>query len=168
MGVNTAELSLRFNANVTGSNDQGNPVWSPELKKVLQMVGGTLANQFDILFTDTRTVASATNDDLDLAGPLSTPFGQAIAMAEVVGVIIVADAANTTVLTVGNGTNGWFGMFGALAHTAKINPGGVFMSVAPDASGLGAVTAATADILRVTNAAGAAANYTVVILGRSA
>lgn len=168
MALNTAELLVKFTANVSGSNDLGNPVFAPELKSLLQFTNGTTANKADLIFTDTRSVNSASNDDIDLAGVLADAFGATITAAEIVGLMIKSAAANTTVLTVGAGSNPWITMFAATGDGIKVMPGGVFVNFAPDASGLGAVTAGTGDILRVANASGATASYDIVILARSA
>lgn len=168
MGLNSAELLVKFSANVSGSNDLGNPIFAPELKALMQFSGGTVADTADIVFTDTRTVGSASNDDIDLAGVLTNAFGATITAVEIVGIIVKPARANTTVLTIGGGTNPWITMFLATGDGIKVFPGGVFVNFAPDASGLGTVTAGTGDILRIANAAGAAATYDIVILARSA
>lgn len=166
--INSAELLVKFTANQSGSNDLGNPVFAPELKALLQFTDGTTANKFDIVFTDNRTVASASNDDIDLAGVLTTAFGSTITAAEIVGIIIKSAAANTTTLSVGGGTNPWITMWLATGDGIKVGPGGIFLNVAPDASGLGAVTAGTGDILRIANGSGASASYDIAILARTA
>lgn len=168
MALNSAELMVRFTANQTGANDLGNPVFSPELKSLLQFGSGVTAGNADILFTDERSVASATNDDIDLAGVLTDAFGATITMAEVVALIVVADRTNTTVLTIGAGSNPWATMWAASGDGIKVMPGGVFLNVAPDAAGLGTVTPSTGDILRIANASGAVAKYKIVVLARSA
>lgn len=168
MALNSAELQVIFKANQTGSNDLGNPSFDPSLKKVLQFLVGTGANQADMIWTDERTVTTGATDDIDLAGVLSNAFGATLTFAEIVGIILVSDAANTTTLTIGAGTNPWITMFLATGDGIKVGPGGVFVNFAPDASGLGAVTAGTGDILRITNSAGASATYKIVVLGRSA
>ena len=168
MALNSAELQVIFKANQTGSNDLGNPSFHPSLKKVLQFLVGTGANQADMIWTDERTVTTGATDDIDLAGVLSNAFGATLTFAEIVGIILVSDAANTTTLTIGAGTNPWITMFLATGDGIKVGHGGVFVNFAPDASGLGAVTAGTGDILRITNSAGASATYKIVVLGRSA
>lgn len=168
MALDSAQLQVLFNASQSGSNGLGNPQFSPTLNKLLQFATGTGAYQADLLYAATRTVASATNDDLDLAGSLTNVFGATITNVEMVGVLIASDAANTTTLTVGAGSNPWFAMFGATGNSIKVFPGGIFLNFATDASGLGAVTAGTGDILRVANGSGASATYSVVLLGRSA
>lgn len=168
MALNTAELLVKFNASQSGSNDLGNPLFVPELRKLLQFVVGTGANQADIVFTDTRTIAISTNDDIDLSGVLTNAFGAVIAAAEIVGIIIVNKSTVQT-LTVGvAGTNPWVTMWAASGDGIKVFPGGVFCNFAPDASGLGAVVGGASDVLRIANGAGATCDYDIAILARTA
>lgn len=166
--INAAELLVKFTANQSGSNDLGNPIFAPSLTALLQFTDGVTANKADIIFTDNRTVASASNDDLDLAGVLTNAFGAAITAVEIVGIMIKSAAANTTTLSVGGGTNPWITMWIATGDGIKVFPGGVFANFAPDANGLGTVTAGTGDILRIANGSGASASYDIVILARTA
>lgn len=168
MAVNSIEFNISFKGNISGANDQGAPIWAPSISKISQMTGGTLANQADVVWTDTRTVASAANDDLDLAGVLLTPFGATVTLAKVVAIMIKASPANTTTLTLGGGTNSWAGMWLAVGDGANILPDGLFLNMAPGLAGLGSVVAGTGDILRIANGSGAAATYDIAIVGRSA
>lgn len=171
MGLNSAELAVRFSAVQTGSNDFGGPDFRPELEAILQFTSGVAANQADILYVDERAFTSSTADDIDLAGVLSNAFGQTITAVEIVGIVIInatkAGVRNTVTLSVGAGSAPWFGMFGATGDVIKVPPGGVFCLFAPDASGLGTVTATTADLLTVTPGA-AAGSYQIAILARTA
>ena len=72
-------------------------------------------------------------------------------------------------LTIGAGTNPWRGVLGGTSPTiGPIKPGGFVMIGCGGADGIGAVTANTADILRVANSSGASATYQIVILARTA
>lgn len=168
----SATLRVRLDATKTGPNEFTD-TFSPTLKKVQALANGTGANQADLLFVDERTVGDGANDDLDLAGVLSDAHGQTITFAEIVGLIVVNEAidgtANTTDLTIGGGSNPFVGFLGGTTPTiGPIKPGGCFALFAGDAAGIGAVTASTADILRISNSAGASATYQIAILGRSA
>ena len=171
----TSELSVRLKARQTGTSDFGGPDFTPVVEAILQLTNGTAANQADVLWADERTVASATNDDLDLAGVLSSAFGTTIAAAELVAILVInkpkaaTAAANTTNLTIGVGTNPVVGYLGGTTPTVgPLRPGGVFLLASPDVAGIAAVTAATGDILRVANSSGAAATYQIAVLARSA
>lgn len=167
----TSEISIRLKARQSGSNDFGGPDFTPLLEKIFQFTDGTTANKADILYVDERAFSASTADPIDLFGVLTNAFGSVINAAEIVAVIIVngtiAGVANTVTLSVGAGSAPWFGMFGATGDVLKVPPGGAICVVAPDASGYGAVTATTADILTVTPGA-AAGTYQIAILARSA
>lgn len=172
MTVSSARLIARFQATQVGPNDFGQQ-FSPTMERILDFTAGVAANQSDLLFVDERTVASATNDDLDLAGVLLSAFGSAITFAELTGLILInaprLTGVNTTNLTLGGGTNPFIGFLGGTAPTiGPIRPGGFIMLGCGDAAGLGTVVAGTGDILRIANSSGAAATYQIGLLGRSA
>lgn len=169
MNITSIDVLLSIKAYTSKASDLANPVYAPELKKQIQLEGGTAANKADIVWGDERTVSSASNDDIDLSGALADAFGDTVTAAEMVGLAIVSDAANTTTLTIGvNGTNPWVAMFAASGDGIKVPPGGVFFIMAPDANGLGAVSGGSADLLRVANGSGAAATYKIMIIARTA
>lgn len=164
-----SKLLVEFTAVQTGSNDFGGPAFEPKLRRVIDYASGTGLAQADVLWVDERTVASATNDDIDLAGALTDALGASVASAEIVGVIIDSDDGNTTTLTVGvAGTNPWTTMFAASGDGIKVLPGGIFLNFARDAAGLGAVGAGASDVLRIANGSGASATYRIAVLARSA
>jgi hypothetical protein len=104
---------------------------------------------------------------------VSDVFGTTITAAELVGLLVINKqidgTANTTDLTIGAGSNPFLGFLGGTTPTiGPIKPGGVLCIAAPDAAGIGTVTASTADILRIANSSGAAATYQIAILARSA
>lgn len=169
----TTNILARLTATQTGGNDFGSDSFSPTIERKFTLADGTAANQADLLFVDQRTVASATNDDIDLAGVLSDAFGSTITNAELVALMVInapkSGSANTTDLTIGAGSNPVTGFLGGTAPTiGPIKPGGFVMLGSPDAAGLGAVTASTGDILRIANSSGASATYQIAIVGRSA
>jgi hypothetical protein len=132
----------------------------------LLLASGTGAGAADIAFSDHRTLASATSENLDLSGSLTDAFGQLIAAVHVKAIEIHADEANTTNLTVGaSGANAFQGPFADVTDGLVIKPGGRLVIADPVGW---PVVAATGDILKVANAAGAAASYTVKIIAASA
>lgn len=167
-------LTLALRAALTGTADFGAPVSNVDFTQAFTFADGTAAGQADIIWTDERTVASASNDDIDLS-PIVDAIGVSRAPVEIVGIILVnaprSGAANTTNLTLGVGTNpvtpGFLG--GTTPTVGPIRPGGMFMIWNSDnAAGFGAITATTADILRIANSSGAAATYQIAVVGRSA
>lgn len=145
------------------------PHWSAAIEKIVSITSGTGANQADIVYLDERTVAGATNLDLDLAGVLTDAFGATVASAKLVALVIVNEpldgTQNTTTLTLGGGSNYVPGFSAALW---PISPGGIFQMASPGVAGLATIAAGTADILRVANSSGAQAKFQIGVLARSA
>lgn len=166
-----AIFTAKISAVQTGPNSFADR-FSPIVEKIQKLADGTTENKADLLYAAERTVASASNDDIDLSGVLTDAFGVTISAAEIVAVLIinkpVTGAANTTDLTIGAGTNPFIGFLGATDTVGPIKPEGLFMVAAGDAAGVGAVVAGTGDILRVANSSGASASYQIAVIARSA
>jgi hypothetical protein len=152
---------------LTGLQDFATPSWIRPQADPVQIDTGVAAGQADKIFSDQRTVNAASNDDLDLVGvSLVDPFGAVLSFVKIKAISIYSLPTNVTNLTIGNGANPFIGPFGAAAHTVQVQPGGKYEVVAPG-NGWTPV-AATGDILRIANAAGAAATYNIDIIGTSA
>lgn len=126
---------------------------------------GTSANQASKIFSDTRSVALSSNEDLDLAAVLTSALGATLTFATVKAIMIRAKATNSNNVVVGPAaSNGFAGPFGDASDRVAIKPGGMFLVTAP---GTGwTVTAGTGDLLNVANSgAGTAVEYDVVIVG---
>lgn len=169
----TADIRASIKAKETGSSDFTGPIFTPSIAQALALTDGTGASQANLLFVDERTVSSASNDDIDLAGVLASAFGATLTFAELVAVLIInapiSGAANTTNLTIGAGSNPFVGFLGGTTPTiGPIRPGGFVMIGCADAAGIGTVAAGTGDILRIANSSGAAATYQIAIIGRNA
>lgn len=132
----------------------------------LLLASGTGTGAADIAFSDHRTLASNTSENLDLSGSLTDAFGQTIAAVHVKAIEVHADPTNTTSLTVGGAASNTFkGPFGDVTDTIVLAPGDRFVA----ASSVGwPVVASTGDILKVANAAGASALYRIKIIAASA
>lgn len=133
---------------------------------------GTGAGQADALWHDQRTLAPSGSEDLDLAGALAGILGGTAVFARVKGLIVAAAAGNVNNVVVGaNVVNGWaslIGPTGASGGTVTLKPGAFFAAGCADAAGW-SVTAATNDLLHVTNSGGVTpVTYDVVIIGATA
>ena len=142
------------------------------IEALLSLTDGTGVDQANLIYLAERTVASGANDDIDLAGVLTDPSGAVLTFARIKTLMIInapkAGGANTTNLTIGGGTNPVTGLLGGTTPTlGPMKPGEVLLRHASVAAGLCTITAATADILRVANSAGAAATYQILIIGAS-
>jgi hypothetical protein len=132
---------------------------------------GVAVGQADRIFADTRSLAGAATENLDLSGALLDPLGGPFVITKVKGLLFAAAAANPDNIHIGGDvTNTFFGPFLDETDGIKLRPGevvGKFCGVA-DAIGY-PVVAGTADLLKVLNAhATLAAEYDVIIIGTSA
>lgn len=136
------------------------------LTGTITFTDGAGANQVDRLFSDRRTLAASASEDLDLAGVLTDAFGATITNARIKAIVIKASSANTNNVVVGAASsNAFVGFFGADTHTLAIKPGGFLVIAVPDATGW-AVTAGTADLLKIANSGGTTTvTYDIAILG---
>lgn len=169
-----ANVTASINVTQSGSNAfSGGPFWNAAIALSQAIPNGFLAGQADLAYVDERTLASGAADSIDLVGSLVDALGSTVNMVKVVTLMIFNQpkdgSSNTTALTIGGGTNPFVGFLGGTTPTiGPLRPGSLLLLTASDLQGLGTVTAGTADILRVANAAGATAKYQIAILGRSA
>jgi hypothetical protein len=163
----TAELKLT--ATHTAVLDLGTASFNPSFLAQVNLTSGTGANQADQLFTDQRTVTASANDDLDLAGVLTNAFGATVTFVRLKGILVKAASANTNNINIGGlGANGFLTWVGATGDFVVLRPGGFFGLMCADATGY-AVTAGTADLLRITNAAGGTSVvYDIALIGATA
>jgi len=162
----TARLVIDLQSDQTSALDL-ETVSSPlSYRKVYDITNGTGALQATKRFTDTRTLAASGTEDIDLSGVLVDGFGTTLLFTRIVAIIIEAAAANTNnVLVICPVANGFITPFAAASDTLTVRPGGVALLVAPNATAF-AVTAATGDLLTITNSAGTTGvTYNIIILG---
>jgi len=129
---------------------------------------GTGANQADKLYDQSLTILASATTSLDLSGSLLDAFGDALVFVKVKAIYVKADAGNTNnVLLTRPAANG-LPFLSAAGDAIPIRPGGCALLVWPDLTAI-PVTAATADLIDLTNsAAGTSEICRVVILGTSA
>lgn len=159
-----SQISLNIKAEQVGVNAFGPISFSPKVSKVVTLADGAGAGQANKVFIGSFTLLTAAANSHDLAGSLTDAFNTVLTFTGIKALAIISADANTTTLTIGNGLTPFIGPFGAAAHTIDLKPGGIFLITEPGANGY-SVTAATADILKITNSAGASATYTLVIIG---
>lgn len=135
--------------------------------KTVSLSFGTGANQVDKVWTDTRTIAASTTEDLDFAaGGLTDAFGDAMTIAELKVLIVCASSSNTNNVVVG-GDAASIPFLSTAATTTSVKPGGCFVLTDPSAAGI-AVTATTGDIIQVANSgAGTTVSYDIIVMGSS-
>lgn len=165
MATFTGNAKVVINGDFTSAIDIGTLSHAVRYTQSDAITSGTGADQANMIFVDTRTIAASTTEDLDLAGGLTDAFGAAITFTKIKAIMIKAAAANTNNVHVGGDANGLAGLFGDLSDLIVVRPGGTFYISAPDATAY-AVTGGTGDILQVANSSsGTGVDYDIIIIG---
>lgn len=165
----TSVIDLAVRATLIGSPDLGQTRytladgdWTE-----IQLASGTGNNAADLIWSDERSLNASTTEDLDLSGSLTQPDGSAAVFAKVKAILIEADSANPSTITIFGDANGFVGPLSAATVTLALPANGRLALVAPIAGW--AVTAGTGDIIQVANNSGAAAaTYRICVIGTSA
>lgn len=161
----TSKLNIGLTASQSLALDLGTAGFNPSMNSAFSFADGSGANQANQIFTDQRTLAGSTSEELDLSGGLTDVYANVIAFTKIKAIYIKSAATNGGDLDVGgSATNGFNDWVGAVGDLITIKPGGAFVIVAPDAAGF-AVTAATADLLKIANADAGSATYDITIIG---
>jgi hypothetical protein len=165
----TSRLLLDFDADYTSALDLSTTENNLCFTRQINLATGTGANQADKIFHDERTLTASATENLDLSGTLTDAFGATLIFARIKGLIVYASPANTNnVLVGGAASNGFINWVSDTTDVVVVRPGGLFALFAPDATAY-AVTAATGDLLKVTNSAGTTGvTYQIVVVGSSA
>ena len=119
-----------------------------------------------VWYDKARSLATVTNDDIDLSGVKSDAFGATVTFTIVKGIRI--ENLSTVVgdeLVIGNeGTNPFLLFKAASTATYTLGPGATFYIDEPCLAGL-PVTAGTGDMLRIRNISGNTITYDICIWG---
>ncbi len=151
--------------------DLSTVVDSSKLEFSASLADGTGADQADKVWHDERTIAAASNDELDLNMLTTTIFGSTVTinLAKVKAILVVNLSTNAgDELEVGGAaTNPFTGPFNGVASAV--------VEVGPDSALLlcnkkdgWPVTNGSSDTLRIRNPNAAAVSYRIVIVGTSA
>jgi hypothetical protein len=136
-----------------------------ERNKNFTLTDGNAADQADAHWSDERTLAASATENLDLSGVLTDAFGAVLTFAKIRAIYVEADVANTNNVELGGAATNAFLFLKDATDIAVVRPGGLLLLVARDAAGY-TVTAATGDILKVTNSgAGTSVIYRIVLVG---
>lgn len=158
------ELSALFD--LINTLDLGADAKVPLQRRIaIPLTNGAGLNQASEVFFDERTLAGGATENLDLAGVLVDALGNVLSLTKVKALVFFNLSTSLDKITIGNhATAAFLGPFGAAAHTVDVPIGGLAVFVAPTAAGW-AVTAGTADMIKVLNGAGGSSTYQVVIIG---
>lgn len=161
-------ITLTISAALTKALDLVSAEGRHAISKQIALASGTGANQADKVFSDSRTIAASATDSLDLAGALLDALGDAFTPARIKALYVFAAAANTNNVNVTRPAANGVPLFLAAGDGIPVRPGGLFVWVAPDATGV-AVTAGTGDLIDIVNSgAGTSVTYDILIVGASA
>ena len=167
----SSKINLRIASNLSSALDLVNAQANLSQSFTAELDSGTAAGQADKVFSDTRTLAASGTENLDLAGSLTDALGASLTFAKVKAIYVKAADANTNnVIVGGDATTTFFGMFADETDAIVLRPGACFLLACGEADATAyAVTAATADLLKITNSAGGTpVSYDIIIIGTSA
>ncbi len=163
----TASIKAFVTAKLTRPQDQGTAAFPLSLAFALNLADGVGANQADRIWADTRTLGASATEDLDLAGVLTDVYGQAFTLARLKALLITAPLANLNNINVSRPAVNGVPIYLAAGDGEVLHPGGVILKVWPGLTAI-PVTAATADLLTITNAAGVnSVTYNIALIGAS-
>jgi hypothetical protein len=159
--------SAKIDLNIADVRTSGAEEATVKIVRIFQwdVANGTGANQVNLCYQGVRTLGSAANEDLDLAGSLTNLYGTTV-FTKAKLIAFSSAAANTTNVTVTRGATNGVPWITAVSSGFVLTPSSFFIFTDRSAAGV-TVTAATGDLINVANASGASATYTVVICGLS-
>lgn len=169
MPLDSQLTSVRCRSTLTAAAGLGTGSVPVDVQDDNTYTNGTGAGQCDLVYSNTFTITTGATQSLDLAGALTTAFGTSLAMVKLKVFYVYSMPTNTTNVTVSRPATNGVPIFGAASGAASpLEPGGRFMLESPGAAGLGTIVAGTADLISITNAAGASAVVKVYAAGTSA
>jgi hypothetical protein len=136
----TTAINILFNILNTKVDDLSTISDPITIDRTISLADGSGANQADVIFRDTRTLADGANEVLDLyaSGSLLDAFGTALTI-ETLKVLYLKNKSSDATLLVGGGTTP-IGLCADATDIIKIPPGGILIWSAPDATGLDITT----------------------------
>ena len=163
----TANIKLIVSADYSSSGDLVTASSNLRQQYALSLADGVSADQADMVFSDQRTLAASTPEDLDVsAGALSDAFGTTFTLVKLKVLVVCAASGNTNTVDVGGDANS-VPFFAAAADFVSVHPGGCLTLTNPVLAGY-AVTNATGDIVQVANGgAGTSVTYDIIMIGTS-
>ncbi|MEN6335555.1 MAG: hypothetical protein ABFE01_14995 [Phycisphaerales bacterium] len=132
----TATVNIVIGASLTSALDLSTSRNDLSLNAPISFANGTGANQANMIFQDSRTLADGANETLDLyaSGALLDPFGTLLTLTKLKFVYIENTSTDASLL-VGGGTTP-VGIFADASDILTLPPGGKFIWSAPNADGI--------------------------------
>jgi hypothetical protein len=169
MPLDSQLTSVRCRSTLSASSGLGTASYPVDIVDDLTYTNGTGAGQCDLATSFTLSIATGATSNIDLIGAINSALGVALNFVKLKVLYIKSRNTNTTNVTVSRPAANGAALFGAASGAlAPIEPGGRVLWESPGAAGLGGLVAGTADLIAVTNAAGATALVDVYVAGTSA
>lgn len=160
-----ATVKASVGANLTSTPDLASVAAKIAAALSVEFTDGAGAGQANVIWQDTRTVTASSNEDLDLSGSLTNAVGASAVFARIKAILVKAASGNTNNVNVSRPASNGVPLFLAASDGIPVKPGGAFLWVAPDASGI-AVTASSGDLINLANSGGSTSvTYDIVIIG---
>ncbi len=166
----SATVEIKINSTMLG--DPSGALNTPQsvINKTytVAMTNGTGANKAEQIHQVQGTISASGTDAIDVSGTLTNAFGTTVVFTKIKGIILFAATANTNdVEIISDPTNGLVNWCKATSDGIIVEPGGMFALISPSSGGY-AVTAATGDLLNITNSAGGTSvTYDLWIIGET-
>lgn len=164
MALNS-NLTIDWNAVYTKAGDLGNPSVSLAKRLAMAFTSGTQANMADVIFADTRTIATTGTDLLDLVTGLTDQLGTAFSIAKLKGLLVCASPTNVNNVQVTRPATTGLPLFLAAGDGLSVLPGGYWAWASPQLASL-PVSGTTGKIAIVNSGVGPV-DYDIMIVGTS-
>jgi hypothetical protein len=160
----TTQINFSIIASLTNPADFGTTTFPLTYNKGFMLASGVGLNQADMIWSDQRTLGSGANEDIDLAGSLTSHISGTLTLARVKGLWIYASSANTVNLTVSRPASLGAALFSAAGDALVLKPGGAFFWLDPSAAGV-TITGGSTDLVVNILAGAASSVYDIVVIG---
>lgn len=181
MEITSLAVTMKILAALTkaGYDLSGGPTSNPTISLQKSLTDGTGDDKAEQVWFDERTLAAGADEDLDLAGGLTDPFGDTITFTKIKALLVLNTSDELSTPTdaeiqvgggdTGDGTNAWDTWITSTAadgsEAVKVPVGGGHMLFNRLAAGF-AVTAGVGDLLRIKNNDGSdQAQYQIMVVG---
>lgn len=161
----TTTFTFNLRSLLVAALDLSSPICDLNIPRLIQLADGAGVNAANLLYQDSVTLAAGDETLIDLTA-LTDAFGNAINFARVKLIYLrnKSATAGDNLQLGGTVSNGLSTLFVGMNAGQLIGPDGTAVLVNPSAAGW-AVTAATADILRIGNPGANAIAYDIVLIG---
>lgn len=146
----TGALTVRMHADETVTNGLGSSSIPIEIQPAFSFVNGTGLGAMNYQFSNSYTLNAGNSRTVTLTlSALTDSLGRSVPLAKVRAILVyLTTTTSGSTMTVGNaGSNPFLGPLGGTTPTYTLQPGGVWLAVAPSAAGY-TVTASSADQIK--------------------